>query len=69
MDKAKLFTIGENQFVQIPKYYAFEGDEMYIKKVRDAIVLTSKKATWQSLIDSLDKFSEDFMEERCQPEL
>lgn len=69
MDKAKLFRRGKYQFVQLPKNYSIDANELYIKRIDDAIMLIPIKRGWQPLIDSLNKFSEDFMNDREQPEL
>ena len=69
MDTAKLFTNGGSQAVRLPKEYRFEGTEVFIKKVGQAIVLIPYEEPWQLLIDSLDKFPDDFMDTRDQPEV
>ena len=69
MDTAKLFTNGKSQAIRLPKAYRLKGKEAYITKVGDAIVILPKQEKWDSLFSSLDKFSEDFMSERIQPEL
>jgi len=45
-----------------------EGDTVYIKQLGNAVVLLPQIDRWQSLEDGLDKFSEDFMASRDQPE-
>jgi antitoxin VapB len=67
MDKAKLFMNGRSQAVRLPKEFRFEGDEVYIKKVGEAVILIPHHAPWSTLTDSLNLFSADFMEERRQP--
>lgn len=67
MDTAKLFTNGGSQAVRLPKEYRFEGTEVFIKKVGQAIVLIPHHEPWQLLIDSLAQFPDDFMESRQQP--
>jgi antitoxin VapB len=67
MDTAKLFQNGRSQAVRLPKDYRFHGDKVYIKKLGNAVVLLPYHDAWQSLIDSLDRFSEDFMADRDQP--
>lgn len=67
MEKAKLFINGRSQAVRIPKAFRFEGDEVYIKRLGDAVILIPYYAPWKTLIDSLKVFSPDFMEERDQP--
>lgn len=69
MDTAKLFINGRSQAVRIPKKYRFKGDEVYIKKVGNTVILIPYHAPWETLIDSLDIFSADFMENREQPPL
>jgi len=69
MDTAKIFQNGNSQAVRLPKTYRLKGKEAYITKVGDAIVLLPKKNKWDSLISSLDKFSDDFMSERKQLDL
>ena len=67
MDKAKLFKSGRSQAVRLPKEFRFEGKEVYIKKVGDAVVLLPREGSWRTLYESLGLFSDDFMEERAQP--
>jgi len=69
MDTAKLFINGKSLAVRLPKAYRLKGKEAFITKVGDAIVLFPKTEKWDSLLASLDKFSDDFMIERQQPEL
>ncbi len=68
MKTAKLFQNGQSQAVRLPKEYRFEGKEVFIKKVGNAVVIFSSKNPWKSLANSLSAFSEDFMETRNQPE-
>ncbi len=67
MKTAKLFRNGQSQAVRLPKEFRFEGEFVYIKKSGNAIVLLPAKGAWDSLVGSLDKFSDDFMTERGQP--
>lgn len=69
MDTAKLFINGRSQAVRLPKEYRFEGSKVFIKKVGDAVMLIPYTQSWQTLIDSLDQFSNDFMESREQPQI
>ncbi|MBA2692906.1 MAG: antitoxin [Rubrobacter sp.] len=67
MDTAKLFRSGRSQAVRLPKEYRFEGEEVFVKRVGSAVVLLPREDSWRTLYESLDSFSEDFMEERGQP--
>jgi antitoxin VapB len=68
MDTAKVFQSGRSQAVRLPKEYRFDGKQVFIKKVGDAVVLMPYQGGWQTLFDSLGQFSEDFMVSRDQPE-
>jgi antitoxin VapB len=67
MKTAKLFKNGQSQAVRLPKEFRMEGDEVYIKKQGEAIVLLPKKKSWEPLFDSLNRFEKDFRIERNQP--
>jgi antitoxin VapB len=67
MKTAKLFKNGESQAVRLPKEFRFAGEEVFIKRMGNAVVLLPKSKSWDSLLASLPKFSADFMSEREQP--
>lgn len=67
MQTAKLFQNGQSQAVRLPKEFRFQGDKVFIKRMGNAVVLLPYHDSWQSLFESLDQFSDDFMEEREQP--
>lgn len=69
MDTAKIFTNGRSQAVRLPKDYRIQGKEAFITKIGDSVLLIPKKEKWDSLFDSLTQFSDDFMDERAQPEV
>ncbi|MAT97730.1 MAG: AbrB/MazE/SpoVT family DNA-binding domain-containing protein [Anaerolineaceae bacterium] len=69
METAKIFMNGRSQAIRLPKEFRFEGDEVYIKKVGDVVMLIPYHAPWRVMADSLEMFSEDFMSSRAQPEL
>ena len=68
MDTAKIFQSGRSQAVRLPKEYRFDGTQVFIKKIGNAVVLLPYQGGWQVLFDSLDQFSMDFMASREQPE-
>jgi len=69
MKKAKLFMNGRSQAVRLPREFRFDGDEVFIKKVGDAVILIPYHAPWKTLVNSLQLFSADFMEDREQPSI
>ena len=67
MDTAKIFQNGKSQAIRLPKEYRFEGTKVYVKRIGNAVVLIPEHDSWQTLIESLGQFSDDFMVERQQP--
>lgn len=67
MKTARLFRNGQSQAVRLPKEFRFEGEFVYVKRSGHAVILLPAKGLWSSLVDSLDKFSDDFMTDRAQP--
>ena len=69
MQTVKIFQNGRSQAIRLPKEYRFNNTEVYINKVDDVIMLFPKTDEWSGLIASLDKFTDDFMDERNQPSI
>jgi antitoxin VapB len=68
METAKLFQNGQSQAVRLPKKYRFPGDKVLIKRIGNAVVLLPYQDAWETLFESLEQFSADFMsEDRQQP--
>lgn len=68
MRTAKLFSNGGSQAVRLPQEYRFDGERVFIKRMGQSVVLIPYQEPWQTLFDSLDRFSDDFMDTRNQPE-
>ena len=68
MKTAKLFRNGDSQAVRLPKEFRFDGEEVLIRRIGDAVVLLPVARSWDSLLGSLDKFPADFMADRGQPD-
>jgi antitoxin VapB len=69
METAKLFANGRSQAVRLPKSCRFDGDEVFVKRIGQAVVLMPARHTWQTLVDSLDMFEPGLRLERNQPTL
>lgn len=68
MQTAKLFENGRSQAVRLPKECRFGGTEVFVRKYEDLVILYPKRSAWAPLINSLDTFTDDFMEDRNEPE-
>ena len=67
MERAKIFQSGRSQAVRLPKEFRFNGSEVFVKRIGNAVVLLPTDDAWDSLAQSLDLFSDDYMTERKQP--
>ncbi len=67
MKTAKVFTNGSSQAIRLPKEFRFNSDEVFVKKFDNIVMLFSKDDPWATLIDSLNKFTPDFLISRKQP--
>lgn len=67
MQTAKIFMNGRSQAVRLPKEFRLPGDDVFIKRLGNIVILIPKDAPWSSLLKSLDRFTGDFMESRDQP--
>lgn len=68
MKTAKLFNKGNYQAVLLPNEFRFSGDKVAIRCSGNTVILSSQNLTWDTLVESLDKFSSDFMDDRDQPQ-
>ncbi len=68
METAKLFVNGQSQAVRLPKEYRFSGDEVYIKKVGNTVLLYPKEQVWETFLTSLNGFTDDFMQNGREPQ-
>lgn len=69
MKTAKIFRNGQSQAVRLPKEFRFKDNHVYVKKSGNVVILIPAKESWESLFDSLSKFSDDFMTDRKQPDV
>lgn len=67
MQTAKIFNNGRSQAVRLPKDFRFSGSDVFIKKIGRLVVLLPKDDPWSVLVNSLDQFTDDFMDSRDQP--
>jgi antitoxin VapB len=60
METAKIFENGKSQAVRLPKKFRLSGDEVYVQKVGQAVVLMPKESAWEIFMDGINSFTEDF---------
>jgi antitoxin VapB len=64
---ARLFANGRSQAVRLPREFRFTGSDVYVHKVDNVVMLFPAGSPWLPLLNSLDRFSPDFMASRNQP--
>ena len=69
MKTAKVFRNGQSQAVRLPKEFRFKDSEVFIQRSGEIVLLIPKGQQWKILLESRNKFSTDFMENRVQPSL
>jgi antitoxin VapB len=60
MQTARLFIDGRSQAVRLPKEYQFKGNDVYIQKIRDAVILFPMDKEWETFLYGLNNFSDDY---------
>ena len=63
MQTARLFINGRSQAVRLPKEYQFKGEDVYIQKIGEAVILVPFDKDWEVFMHGVNSFSEDFMSE------
>ena len=63
MTMAKVFENGRSQAVRLPKEYRFSSDEVMVNKIGDIVLLMPKTSKWESFMQAIDLFSDDFMKD------
>lgn len=56
-----------SQLIKIPDDMKIEDDQVYLKKIGNSIFVIPFHHPWDSLFESTDDFTGDFMYEREQP--
>jgi len=64
---AKIFLNGRSQAVRLPKECQFEGDEVCVQKLGDAVIMIPRSRVWHVFNEGLEEFSADFMADGREP--
>lgn len=63
MMTAKVFENGRSQAVRLPKECRFNTDEVAVNRIGDIVLLIPKTNKWNSFMQAIDMFSDDFMQD------
>jgi antitoxin VapB len=66
----KVFKSGNSQAVRVPKGFYETGEELSVQKIGSSLVLTPRNDPWRLFKQSLEEFTEDFLQDgRKQPDM
>lgn len=63
MMTAKVFENGRSQAVRLPKECRFSDDEVAVKRIGDIVLLMPLSDKWNSFMQAVEMFSDDFMKD------
>ena len=69
MQSARLFLNGRSQAVRLPKEYQFNGENVYIQKVGEAVFLFPLEKEWEVFMNGLNNFSDNYLSEGRSQEM
>ena len=55
--------------MRLPKRYRFSGDEVFIRKIGNAVLLTPKEKAWETFLEGLGGFTDDFFQDGREQDL
>ncbi len=69
MKTVEVTTNGLEQSIRLPEDYHIQTQEVFVKRVGSSLLLIPKDVDpWQMFSKSLEEFTDDFMQDRAQPE-
>ena len=69
METAKLFENGKSQAVRLPKKFRMPGTEVVVQRLGHAIILVPKEDVWETFMNGLNSFTDDFMPKGREAEI
>ena len=60
-------NVSGTQLIEIPENFRIDDDKVYLKKVGNSLYIIPFHNPWQGMLDSIDRFTDDFMDDRVQP--
>lgn len=68
LQTAKISFRGKRQIILLPEDFKCVGNELYIRKEGEKIILFPKRSSWKDFFEKVPLPSEDFMQERVDNE-
>ena len=67
LEEINIQYISGSQVIQIPDNLKIDDDKVYLKKVGNILYIIPFHNPWQNMVDSVNIFSDDFMDSRQEP--
>jgi antitoxin VapB len=64
---AKVIRSGKSQSVRLPAGVRLKGDEVYVERSGDKLVLSPRPTSWKAFFSSRKRPTRDFMSHRDDP--
>jgi len=61
MQTAKLFINGSSQAVRLPREFRFPGDKVGIRRIGNSVILFPVEQMWETFLEGLNGFTNDFL--------
>lgn len=68
METAKVFENGRSQAIRLPKKFRFTAEEVFVQRLGEAVILMPKDSSWETFINGLNSFTNDFMATGREPD-
>ena len=69
MEPIKVLSDSDNQIVFLPKSCRLSGEEFIAGKLGDAVLLVPKEKAWETFLNGLNGFSDDFMADEIETDV
>jgi len=66
MEEVDIENISGSQFIKIPENLKIDDNKVFLKKVGNSIFIIPFHNPWQTLFESINLFTDDFLEDRKQ---
>ena len=69
MELARVFENGSRQEVHLPDRFRLPDSEVLVQRLGEAVMLLPREASWQTFLNGLNGFTDDFLPEGREQEI
>jgi antitoxin VapB len=63
-EAVKILDVKDGQTINIPKELRIDDDKVYLKKAGTSLYVIPFHAPWESMVNSVEEFTEDYLSKR-----